>query len=158
MTALALVGRVASRTGLIAMVLALALLGASSADAGGRSGGGGRGGHGFHGGAGFHGRGHGFHGGGFHGGHGHRFHGGHGHGGHFGGGVFFAGPWWWGPSYPYPPYGYGYGYGYGVPGVADPPVYIQRSPYWYFCPSTGAYYPATPSCPEPWIPVAPRSY
>ncbi len=29
--------------------------------------------------------------------------------------------------------------------------------YWYYCGSAGAYYPTAPSCPEPWIKVAPRS-
>jgi len=28
--------------------------------------------------------------------------------------------------------------------------------YWYYCFSTGAYYPTVPTCPEPWIKVPPR--
>ena len=29
--------------------------------------------------------------------------------------------------------------------------------YWYYCSSAGAYYPTTPTCPEPWIKVPPRA-
>src|SRR5262245_54700802 len=29
--------------------------------------------------------------------------------------------------------------------------------YWYYCPNAGAYYPTTPTCPEPWIKVPPRA-
>jgi len=29
--------------------------------------------------------------------------------------------------------------------------------YWYYCSSAGAYYPSTPTCPEPWIKVPPRA-
>ena len=28
--------------------------------------------------------------------------------------------------------------------------------YWYYCPSASAYYPTTPTCPEPWVKVPPR--
>jgi hypothetical protein len=41
------------------------------------------------------------------------------------------------PGYSYDPY---YGY-YAAPG------------YWYYCPSSGAYYPDVPTCPESWVPV-----
>lgn len=46
-----------------------------------------------------------------------------------------------------------------------PPVYVQQTPpappaageqFWYYCQSANAYYPATPSCPEAWVKVAPR--
>ena len=30
-------------------------------------------------------------------------------------------------------------------------------PYWYYCPSARAYYPTAPTCPEPWIRIAPRT-
>ncbi len=89
----------------------------------------------------FHGRGHrrdGFHG--------HRFH------GHKGGGVLIApiGPtFWWNPWW-------SSAWSYG-PAPVDPPVYVQRPPtYWYYCPSADAYYPAVPTCPEPWVPVPAR--
>jgi hypothetical protein len=77
---------------------------------------------------------------------------------------------WWGPGpywyYP-PPY-----YVYSPPPVVvqEPPVYIQQVPpppppppppapqaYWYYCPSARGYYPSVPSCPEPWVPVPPRT-
>jgi hypothetical protein len=29
--------------------------------------------------------------------------------------------------------------------------------YWYHCPSARAYYPTAPTCPEPWIRIAPRT-
>jgi hypothetical protein len=107
-------------------------------------------------------------------------HGGH-HGGHrhhvHGRVVVGVGPWWWGPAYPYwyypPPY---YAYPppyYSTPNVVidEPPVYIQGpaaqapasqapgtpSGYWYYCPSTQAYYPDVPTCQEPWVQVSPRS-
>jgi hypothetical protein len=34
----------------------------------------------------------------------------------------------------------------------------QQSPqsYWYYCSSAHAYYPAVPTCPEPWVKVPPR--
>jgi len=61
---------------------------------------------------------------------------------------FFAYPYWWDyPAYYYPP----------TVIQPEPPVYIQQQPggqpYWYYCPSAGAYYPNAPSCPEPWVPV-----
>jgi hypothetical protein len=64
--------------------------------------------------------------------------------------------WWWvvgtiwyfypRPVYPYPdPY---------APQVILPPAPPQ---YWYYCSSSGAYYPYVPVCPEGWrmIPAAP---
>jgi hypothetical protein len=84
---------------------------------------------------------------------------------------------YWGPPYPYyyypPPYVV---YTppptvvYTPPPVVvqeTPQVYIQQTPtppapapaaeqFWYYCQSANAYYPATPSCPEAWVKVAPR--
>jgi hypothetical protein len=101
---------------------------------------------------------------------------GHGHGHHHHGG---SPGYWWG--------GYGYGYGYWPrpyyypyypyypgpvvyaprPVVVEQPVYVERDPaaapapqassYWYYCESEGAYYPDVETCPEPWVPVPPRS-
>lgn len=81
---------------------------------------------------------------------------------------FGTGFWWGGPGYrwgyaaapyPYPSYGYPY---YAAPPavvVQRPPVYIERpeppQSYWYYCPSAKGYYPAVPSCPEPWLKVLP---
>jgi hypothetical protein len=72
---------------------------------------------------------------------------------------------WWGP--PYYPYWWYHGpayYSYPVPVVQEPPVYIQQEPataapqaYWYYCSSSGAYYPNVQTCPEPWIKVPPRT-
>jgi hypothetical protein len=99
--------------------------------------------------------------------------------GHFHGGtrVFVGvGPgWWWGPPYPYPYYYYPpyYPYPYYPPAPAEPPVYIQQEPapassatpsvsapaqqgYWYFCASSGQYYPQVSSCSEAWVKVPPR--
>jgi hypothetical protein len=130
---------------LMLFLLGVLLLTASPSDAGGR---GGRHGHG--GGHG-HGRGHG-HGGGHH-----RHHGRHFHFHHFHGGVFAAIVPWWGPYWHYlPRY-----HVYPVPPVIvdEPPVYIEQFPpgYWYYCPSAREYYPSVPSCPEPWVRVAPQS-
>jgi hypothetical protein len=39
-----------------------------------------------------------------------------------------------------------------------PPQYIEQpapAGYWYFCPSSGEYYPQVPSCDEPWVKVPP---
>jgi len=100
------------------------------------------GGHGGHGGHGFHGH-PGFHG---------RF---HGHGAIVFGPSFWWGPYWW--DYP-PPY-----YEYAPPPVIvqeSPPVYVELpappESYWYYCPSTKAYYPTAPTCSEVWIKVPPR--
>ena len=86
--------------------------------------------------------------------------------------VFIGvGPGWWGPPYPYwyyPP----------APVVVAPaPVIVQESPvyvqqqvapapppppaaasesFWYYCPSSRAYYPNVQSCIEPWVRVALR--
>lgn len=49
-------------------------------------------------------------------------------------------PYWW--YYPPPPVV-----------VQEPPVYVQRPVYWYYCRSAQAYYPYVSSCPEPWVPV-----
>jgi hypothetical protein len=99
---------------------------------------------------------------------------------HWRGSVYVGvGPVWWGPSWwyhpywAYPPYWPYYpapSYVYPPPPVVveEAPVYIQQpppraaapappdGPYWYYCPSAGAYYPAAPSCPEPWVKVPPR--
>jgi hypothetical protein len=111
------------------------------------------------GGAGGHGGGHGGRPGGGHGGfHGHGQGHGHGHGFRGGGGAFIGiGPWWWDPFWYYPS-----PYWYPPPSaVVDQSWgYVQRQPepaYWYYCQSANAYYPSVPSCPEPWILVAPRS-
>jgi hypothetical protein len=82
--------------------------------------------------------------------------------GHFHGGVFIGlSPWWWGGFYPYPYY-------YPPVTYSPPPVVVQESPtyiqgpapaqnYWYYCPSTRAYYPTVQTCAENWLQVAPRS-
>src|SRR5579885_2328049 len=69
-------------------------------------------------------------------------------------GAFFGDPFLWGP---YPYYDYGYGYGYQPFYMEQsPPVYIQQQPgYWYYCPTTRAYYPYVASCDVPWQHVAP---
>ena len=73
---------------------------------------------------------------------------------------------WWGPPYPY-----WYGPRYYIvapapivvtppPVIESPPVFVQQEPaqgYWYFCPSSQAYYPIVQSCPEAWVKVPPRS-
>jgi hypothetical protein len=94
---------------------------------------------------------------------------------HFHGGtrVFVGvGPrFWWGP-YPYPYYYYPPPYYVYTPPpvvVQDPPVYVQQPApaapaappaaaegYWYYCSSSGEYYPRVASCSEPWIKVPPR--
>lgn len=85
------------------------------------------------------------------------------HGDHHGrphGHVFIGvGPWWFGAPYPYWDYP---GWAYEQPPVTvEPPVYIQQppppAPYWYYCPSSNAYYPTVPTCPEPWVLVPPRA-
>jgi hypothetical protein len=91
-----------------------------------------------------------------------------GHGGFHGRGVVVIGTgccwgWGWGPWWSYPPY-YAPYYAYAPPPVVEePPVYVERSErpeppesYWYYCPSTKAYYPSAPSCSEAWIKVPPR--
>ena len=111
---------------------------ARSGGGGGGGGGGGKGG----GGGGGKGGGHGGH----HGHHGHR------HGGFVGVGVGGA---FWGPWY-YP--------GYAWLESREPIYYIERGPgdaaadgAWFFCPVTGAYFPAVVACPGDWqrVPVVP---
>jgi hypothetical protein len=106
---------------------------------GGWHGGGGHGG-GWHGGGGhgggWHGGGGGWHGGGWHG------------GGHWRGGVsVYLGPsLYWGPVYdPYPAYYYDY----------PAPAYVAPPAYQYYCPGVG-YYPAVPTCAQPWLRVLPN--
>ena len=102
------------------------------------------------------------------GGRGGRGHGRHGHGGHGHGHRYYrphfsigVGPaFWWGPGAAW----YGPPPAYIYPGrviVEQPPIYVEREPaptpsYWYYCESSGAYYPSVPSCAEPWIKVLPR--
>jgi len=90
----------------------------------------------------------------------------HGHGG-FRGGVVVVGPGCcWGPWW-------GWGWGWPGPVYAQPQVIVQPAPiiidnstqgsptpaesFWYFCPSTRAYYPNVSGCNEAWIKVPPRS-
>lgn len=82
--------------------------------------------------------------------------------------IIGVGPaWWWGPPAPFwwyypPPY---HVYGPPLVIVEQPTLYIQQQPtvapaapaYWYYCPSAKAYYPHTPTCPEAWIKVPPRT-
>ena len=51
-----------------------------------------------------------------------------------------------------------------APVIESPPVYAQQEPapapaqgYWYFCPSSKAYYPSVRTCPEAWVKVPPRA-
>ena len=119
----------------------------------------------------------GYRGGGYHGG----YHG----GGHHGGTQVSIGisapywPYWWGPgaawwggAYWYPGSVWYGGPPWPPPGVVvpppgpvyverPPPVYVERPPpapkaWWYYCPSAEDYYPNVPSCPQPWVKVAPR--
>lgn len=92
----------------------------------------------------------------------------HGHGDWHGHGEVFVGvgPPWWDPTYPgwyYPPPAYM---------VTPPPVIIRDEPqeyveresdepdeparYWYYCPTSHAYYPDVRKCSEPWTKVPPR--
>lgn len=107
-------------------------------------------------------------------GHGHGHHGGHGHSSVvIGVGPWWGwgGPWYYGPRYyyPYPAYYPAYP-AYPSPVyqqrvvVEEPPVYIERdaapaasADYWYYCESSGAYYPDVESCAEPWVKVPPRA-
>ena len=152
------VGEAMGRTfGFAAIGIAALLLAADSASAGGYHGGG-------------------SHGGGYYG---------HGGGHHHGGGTRVAvginapyWPYWWGPGAAW--WGGAYWYPgsvwYGAPPwpgpsvVVQPPaqVYVERptptyvqpppppSTWWYYCPSSEDYYPNVPSCPQPWVKVAPR--
>ena len=93
-------------------------------------------------------------------------------GGFHGRGVVVIGPgccwggYWggyWGPYWGYPYWGYyppPY-YAYAPPPVVqEPPLYVERpappESYWYYCPSTRAYYPSVSACSEAWIKVPPR--
>jgi hypothetical protein len=87
--------------------------------------------------------------------------------------VFIRAGW---PIWGYPywhPYWYPWGYYpppyYAYPRVVvreDPPVYIQRESsvapqaapesYWYYCMSSGGYYPTVKECAEPWVKVPPQ--
>jgi hypothetical protein len=46
-----------------------------------------------------------------------------------------------------------------APVVVQQPVVIQQPPsqyvYQYYCPASNAYYPAVPTCPQPWLRVVP---
>lgn len=74
-------------------------------------------------------------------------------------------PYWYYPHWYYPPPYYVYTPPTVV--VEEPPVYIEQpapapappSPpqtYWYYCRSAQGYYPNVQTCPEAWIPVAPK--
>lgn len=93
-----------------------------------------------------------------------QFHGGGGHGHfahrHFGHRHFgvrthvflgFGPAFWWPPAYPW----------YAEPVAVPYPVYaeptVPATTYWYYCPSARAYYPAVPTCPEPWLTVVPST-
>lgn len=76
---------------------------------------------------------------------------------------------WWGPPYWYyapPPVVVAPGPVVVTPApvIESPPVYAQQEPaeaptqgYWYFCPSSKAYYPNVQSCTEAWVKVPPRT-
>ena len=89
------------------------------------------------------------------------------HGGGYGGhhgyssfGLYFGGPVWGYPYYPYP---------YASPPTvvtvpSTPPVYIQQAPpvapqypvgYWYYCQNPEGYYPYVSECPTGWQQVSP---
>ena len=69
-------------------------------------------------------------------------------------GPAWPAPWWY---YPPPVYAYA-----PPPVIVQPaPVYVPPPPppqYWYLCQSFNAYYPQTPTCPEPWVMVPARPY
>lgn len=80
-----------------------------------------------------------------------------------------VGPLWWGPwgPYWYSPYGpYDPWYYNRYPSVIveEPRMYVEQPQipapptegYWYYCPSSRAYYPTVPTCPEAWVKVPPR--
>jgi len=129
------------------VLLALLLLGPTTALVANAQHGGGHGGGGFHGG--------GFHGGGFHGGHGRGF-----FGFGFGLGLGLAlDPWLYYPyAYGYYPYGY-YPYGYTPYAYpAAPAAYIEQGAApaapagndWYYCHNPEGYYPYVRNCPGGW--------
>ena len=85
------------------------------------------------------------------------------HHGGFRGGVVIVGPGCcWGPYW-----GWGWGGYYPPPYYYQPQVVVQPAPvyenappaesYWYYCPSSKAYYPNVPSCGDAWVKVPPRS-
>ena len=86
-------------------------------------------------------------------------------------GVGVAPVWWGYPYWYYPPPPY---YVYGPPTVVvqQSPVYVEQPPalpsppagsapplqeFWYYCHSTGAYYPNVQTCADPWIKVPART-
>jgi hypothetical protein len=66
------------------------------------------------------------------------------------------------PFYAYPPPYYVYPAPpvvYSAPIVVPAPTYVVAPPppaYWYYCPSSQAYYPNVPACPQAWVPVPVR--
>ena len=88
------------------------------------------------------------------------------------GGIWIGAP-IWGVPYPYPYYSYPYRYPYPYPEYyyqTPPPVVIERQPetyiqkaptpqpeqtYWYYCPTSQAFYPAVKECPGGWMKVVP---
>jgi hypothetical protein len=142
----------------VALVVLAVLLGTPPGHAGpASSAGGGRGGG--SGSQGGWGGGHGGRSGQFHGNHGNsrHFHGGHFHGRHFGGSGVFLGvtPWWYAPYWHYPSSYWYYPppYVYGPP---EPPAYVERPAYWYYCQAPPGYYPYVSQCPTQWLKVAPQ--
>ncbi|HZW11594.1 MAG TPA: hypothetical protein VFF81_00190 [Noviherbaspirillum sp.] len=92
-------------------------------------------------------------------------------------GVTIGIPWgapWPHPAWPYPnsypDYYYPYTYSYSYPPVVvlpSPPVYIEQNAapplngqqggnWWYYCPSSRAYYPYVTECPQGWQLVPPQ--
>jgi len=75
--------------------------------------------------------------------------------GWWGGPWWGAGPWWGSPGWPGPV----------VVQQPSPAVVVQQPPapqappqsFWYFCPSSRAYYPYVSECPERWLTVVPPS-
>jgi hypothetical protein len=118
---------------------------------GGGTGGGGMGGGGMGGGGG----GEGWHGGG--GGHGHGFYccGFRGRGFGFG---FYGYPFWGFPFWGYWGYPYYGDYGYGPPYYANAAGPPPTQSFWYFCPSSNAYYPYVKTCADHWeaVPATPQ--
>ncbi|HTO08121.1 MAG TPA: hypothetical protein VMR86_13815 [Myxococcota bacterium] len=143
-----------SSLGILAAIALLVCVPASSSFAGPHGGGGWHGGGGgWHGGGAWHGGG-GWHGGGWHGGTnvvvglGAPFWGwGWGWGGWYGPGYYGG---YYGGYYPYYPPAY-----YPSAVVVQPQAQPLPSGYWYFCPTTNAYYPDVQTCDRPWVPVAP---
>ena len=51
-----------------------------------------------------------------------------------------------------------------APVIESPPVYAHQAPveapaasYWYFCPSSRAYYPSVQACSDAWVKILPRT-